>query len=335
MATIKDIARLAGVSITTVSKVINNYPDIGQETRDRVIEIMKKANYRPNAIARSLSTNKSNSVGVFIHFHPSKGLHQMFFQEVLFSLEINLGKKGYDFVYFSDLKWKKTCNYLDKCLNRHIDGAILMGISDDDNLHELLESNIPAVILDLNITAKNATYITSDNITGAKMAVDYFYELGHRNIGMIAGEDTFPSQYRSRGFREEIAKLDMCTKDSWIAAETSFNEEGGYREMKKILIQKELPTAFFCHSDMIAIGAMKAIRDAGYSVPDDFSIIGFDDLEISSIINPNLTTIKQDTYLMGNMAADTLLNMMKEPDSDNNPLILPVELIRRESCRET
>lgn len=152
---------------------------------------------------------------------------------------------------------------------------------------------------------------------------------------MIAGEDTFPSQYRSRGFREEIAKLNMCTKDKWIAAETSFNEEGGYQEMKKILKHKELPTAFFCHSDMIAIGAMKAIRDAGYSVPADFSIIGFDDLEISSIINPNLTTIKQDTYLMGNMAADTLFKMMKESESDNNPLILPVELIRRESCRET
>ncbi|NLM96116.1 MAG: LacI family transcriptional regulator [Halanaerobiaceae bacterium] len=294
---------------------------------------MKKANYRPNAIARSLSTSKSSSVGVFIHFHPSRGLHQMFFQEVLFSLEINLGKRGYDFVYFSDLKWQKTCDYLEKCLNRHIDGAILMGISNDENLHELLESDIPVVILDLDITAKNATYITSDNLTGAKMAVNYLYELGHRNVGMIAGEDTFPSQCRSRGFREEIARLGMCTKEKWIAAETSFNEEGGYREMKKILKQKELPTAFFCHSDMIAIGAMKAIQDAGYSVPGDFSIIGFDDLEISSIINPALTTIKQDTYLMGNMAADILFKMMKENERETEPLVLPVELVKRESCR--
>lgn len=333
LATIKDIAKLAGVSITTVSKVINNYPDIGQETRKKVIKIMEKANYRPNAIARSLSTNKSNSIGVFIHFHPSRGLHHIFFHEVLFALETKLGKKGYDFVYFSDLKWKKTCNYLAKCLNRHIDGAVLMGVSVDDNLDELLQSEIPVVLLDLDISGNNASYITSDNVSGAKQVVNHLYKLGHQNIGMIAGEVTFPTKCRSKGFLEEINNLHMTTKTDWIV-NTSYSEEGGYKAMTEMLKRKDLPTAFFCHSDMIAIGAMKAIKDTGYSVPDDFSIIGFDDVEISSYINPNLTTIKQDTYLMGDTAADILQTMMNNPDKTSNPFVLPVELVVRESCKK-
>lgn len=334
MITIKDIARLAGVSITTVSKVINNYPDIGQETREKVIRIMKKYNYSPNAIARSLSTSKSNSIGVFIHYHPSRGLHQFFFHEILFGLETNLGKRGYDFVYFSDLKWKRSCNYLAKCLNRHIDGAILMGISVDDNLYELLQSNIPVVLLDLNLTGPNATYITSDNVSGAKKAVKHLKELGHQDIGMIGGlKDTFPTKTRSEGFFAETKINGLTVRDEWIIY-TSYNEEGGYRAMTRMLKSRELPTAVFCHSDMIAIGAIKAIKDSGYSVPDDFSVIGFDDVEVSTYINPGLTTVRQDSYSMGNQAANLLKSMMENPGARVEPIVLPVDLIIRESCKK-
>ncbi len=334
LATIKDIAKLAGVSITTVSKVINNYPDIGQETRDRVIKIVKESKYRPNAIARSLSTNKSNSIGVFMHYHPSKGLHRIFFHEVLYGLETNLGQKGYDFIYFSDLKWKRSCDYLAKCLNRHIDGVILMGITVDDNIGELLDSDIPTVFLDIDLTGDNATYITSDNLSGARKVVDYLNSLGHKNIGMIAGlEDTMPTKCRTEGFNQRIEELNLQSRKEWTI-NTFFNEEGGYNAMNELLKQEELPTAFFCHSDMIAIGAMKSIKEAGYRIPDDFSIVGFDGLEIGSYMTPNLTTVRQDSYLMGDKAANILSNMMDNPEKKVSPLTLPVELVIRESCKK-
>ncbi|MEJ6951113.1 LacI family DNA-binding transcriptional regulator [Natronospora cellulosivora (SeqCode)] len=332
MATIKDIAKIAGVSITTVSKVINNYPDIGDETRKKVLDIMKEANYKPNAIARSLSTNKSNSIGVFVHYNQSRGLHHVFFHEILFALETKLGKKGYDFIYFSDLKWKRTCNYLAKCKNRHVDGAIVMGVSVDDSLDELLETDIPVVFLDLDITGKNATYISSNNIGGARIATRYLYQLGHRDIAMITGiMHTCPAEDRYLGFEKEMNDLNLDINEKWIL-NTFFNEEGGYKSMEKILDMNDKPTAIFCQSDMIAIGAIKAIQNAGYSVPEDFSIIGFDGLEIGSYMTPALTTIKQDTYTMGDKAADLLLTMINKPEKKVSHVKLPVELIERESC---
>ncbi len=335
MATIRDIAKLAGVSITTVSKVINDYPDIGEKTRQKVLKIMEQENYHPNAIARSLSTNRSYSIGVFINYNLSRGLHHLFFHEILFGLETNLGPLGYDFIYFSDLKWKDSCDYVAKSKNRHVDGVVLMGIPlSDDNIDKLLKSSIPAVFLDVDIVGKNATYITFDNIGGAIKAVNYLYELGHREIGVITGlKFTKPAQDRLLGFQQAMNELDLIYRTDYIM-NTSFSEEGGHKAMEDILKMKKRPTGIFCHSDSIAIGAMRAVQEAGYRVPDDFSIIGFDDLQICTYINPKLTTVRQDAFLMGQKAAETLTSMMKYPDKSISPLILPTELVIRESCQK-
>jgi LacI family transcriptional regulator/LacI family purine nucleotide synthesis repressor len=335
MATIRDIARLAGVSITTVSKVINNYPDIGERTRQKVIKIMEQENYHPNAIARSLSTNRSHSIGVFINYNLSRGLHHLFFHEILFGLETDLGQKGYDFIYFSDLKWKDSCDYVAKSKNRHVDGVVLMGIPLSDNhIDKLLKSSIPAVFLDVDIVGKNATYVTFDNVGGARQVVKYLYELGHREIGVITGlKFTKPAQDRLLGFQQAMNELDLVYKTDYII-NTSFSEEGGHNAMEKILKMDKRPTAIFCHSDSIAIGAMRAIQEAGYRVPDDFSIVGFDDLQICTYINPKLTTVRQDAFLMGQKAAELLTVMMEQPDKSIFPVVLPTELIIRESCRK-
>lgn len=335
MPTIKDIAKIAGVSVTTVSKVINNYSDISEETRKKVIKIMEEENYQPNAIARSLSTNRSHSIGIFINFNLSRGLHQIFFQEILFGLETNLGPKGYDFIHFSDLKWKDECNYLENCRNRHVDAAVLMGIPLNDHyVDELLKSDIPVIFLDVEIIGKNATYITSDNVGGTKKAINYLYQLGHQDIGMIIGLSyTKPAQDRLSGFQQAINELNISYHPEWIES-TFFSEEGGYQAMNDLLKREELPSAIFCHSDSIAIGAIKAIQEAGFNVPEDFSIIGFDDLQISKYVYPRLTTIKQDTYLIGEKAATLLMDMMKYPNKTVSPVILPTELIIRDSCRQ-
>lgn len=335
MPTIKDIAKLAGVSITTVSKVINNYPDIGQKTRKKVLRIMKEQNYRPNAIARSLSTNRSYSIGVFINYNMSRGLHQEFFHDIIFGLETTLGKQGYDFVNFSELKWKKSCNYLENCRNRHVDGAVLMGIPGlDDNLDALLKSEVPCVFIDFDIVGPRTSYVTCNNVNGANQAVDYLAELGHTRIATIMGlKNTRPAQERFLGYRQGLQNNNLDYNEEWVI-DTYFSEKGGYTAMKQLLAADKAPEAVFCQSDVIAIGAINAIKDVGLNVPADFSIIGFDDILVSKYISPPLTTIKQDTYLMGQKTAELLLEFIEGNNNHVLPVILPTELIVRDSCQE-
>ncbi|ACL70727.1 LacI family DNA-binding transcriptional regulator [Halothermothrix orenii] len=334
MATIKDIAKLAGVSVTTVSKVINNYPDISDKTKEKVIKIMEQQNYRPNAIARSLSTSRSRSIGVFFTDHLNSGLRHPFFRDIIYGIEKTFFRKGYDLILFAH-QWGDRFSYTEKCKSRHVDGAILMGMPrTDPNLDKLVNSNIPTVFIDLDIVGKNATYVISDNVQGAKQAVNYLYSLGHIKIGMIMGQRiTKPAQDRLIGFQEELTNLGLEYNPEWII-EAEFGEEGGYQAMKRIITQEIRPSAVFCQGDEMAIGAINAIKEHGYNVPQDFSIVGFDNIEISSYVSPGLTTIHQDKLTMGKKAASILLEMINNPNKTFSPVVLPTKLIERESCRK-
>lgn len=334
MTTIKDIAKKAGVSVTTVSKVINNYTDVSERTKAKVLSIMKAENYQPSAVARSLTTNRSYSIGVFFTDHLNTGLRHPFFREVIYGLEKTLSENGYDLIFFAHPKWGDSYSYVEKCKNRHVDGAILMGMfKTDPNLDNLISFDMPAVFVDLDIVGKNASYVISDNIQGASLAVQYLHQLGHEKIGMIMGQTiTRPAQDRLVGFQSMINQFNLNYVAEWII-DGEFSEFGGYQSMKRILQLPEKPTGIFCHSDKMAIGAMKAIEEAGYQVPDDFSIIGFDDIEISRYVKPTLTTIQQDKYLLGQKAAEMLLKMITNPGKNYLPVILPTKLVVRDSCQ--
>lgn len=335
MITIKDIARLANVSTATVSRVINNHPEVKESTRKKILEIIKETNYRPNTVARSLTTNKSNAIGVFFTDHFNSGLSHPFFREVIYGLERYLGEKGYDIVYFANRHWGSNFTYLEKCRDRQVDGVVLMGIAGDDpNLGKLLGTDLPAVFIDIDIIGKNSTYVISDNRAGAKIAVKYLYGLGHRKIAMLMGINTTKtSQERFIGYREALKELGLAYRSEWVY-DGNYSEEGGYLATKKILNLKDLPTAIFCQSDSMAIGAMRAIEETGYSVPDDFSLVGFDDIEVSRYVRPALTTIAQDKESLGSSAAKLLLNMINRSEQGYSPIILPVKLIERETCRK-
>lgn len=335
MATIKDIARQANVSTTTVSRVLNNYPDVSDKTRKKIIRIIQENNYRPNTVARSLSTSKSNTIGIFFTDHFNTGLHHPFFREVIYGMEKSLGEKGYDIVYFTNRHWGENFSYLDKCQDRHVDGVAMMGVlRNDPNLNKLLASKIPAVFVDIDIIGKNASYVISDNISGAKKAINYLYQLGHRKIGMLAGfSTTKTSQERFLGYQQALKELNLIYNSEWIF-DGNYSEEGGYQAMREMLNLKELPTGVFCQSDGMAIGAMRAIEEAGFKVPDDFSLIGFDDIEASRYVRPALTTVAQNKEKMGSSIASLLINMIESPNAGNSPIILPVNLIERDSCKK-
>mgnify|MGYP000386249409 CR=1 FL=1 len=334
MATIKDIARIANVSTTTVSRVLNDYPDVNEETRKKIKEIIIDNNYRPNTVARSLSTNKSNAIGIFFTDHFNSGLHHPFFREVNYGLEKSLGEKGYDIVYFTNRHWGDSFSYIEKCRDRHVDGVALMGVlRDDPNLTRLLESDLPSVFVDIDIIGKKASYVISDNISGAEKAVHYLYNLGHRKIAMLMGFNTTKtSQERFLGYQQSLKGLNLPYKPEWVF-NGNYSEEGGYKAVLELLQLEELPTAIFCQSDGMAIGAMRAVEELGYKVPDDFSVIGFDDIEVSRYVRPALTTIAQDKEKMGSSVAELLINMVEKTKEDISPIIVPVDLIERESCK--
>lgn len=334
MATIKDIAKQANVSIATVSRVINKHPDVSDETRKKIIKIMAEKNYKPNTIARSLSTRISKQIGVFFTDHYNSGLQHPFFREVIYGMEKALGENGYDLVYFTNRRWGDNFSYLEKCKDRHVDGVVLMGVlKDDPNLNNLLSSSIPVVFVDIDIISENASYVISDNVSGAKKAVKYLYNLGHTKIGTILGINiTKSTQDRFLGYKLALEELEINYNSDWVV-NGDYTEEGSYQAIKKLLKLDQLPTAIFCQSDKMAIGAMNALEDSGHKVPEDFSIIGYDDIEVSRYVKPALTTIAQNKFKMGKVAAEMLVNMIKENKSVS-PSILPVNLKERDSCKK-
>ena len=334
MLTIKDIAKKAEVSVATVSKVMNGYDDIGEITKAKVLKIIKENNYRPNANAQSLRTNKSFLVGLFFKDHQDSGVKHPFFRGIISGLEERLLENNYDMILFS-ANWEDQFSYLEKCQFRNVDGAILMGVpKDDPKLPELLNAKIPSVFIDLDISDAKASYIISDNEKGAREAVRHLAELGHQKIAVIEGEEiTIPTQKRLAGYKAEMKAQNLEIKDDWII-QGRFSVDGGIKAMEKILKLEDRPTAIFCMGDEIAVGAMQTIKEAGLNVPDDFSIVGFDDIEISQYLNPALTTIRQQKDEMGIEAANMVLEMINNPEKKVEAEIIDTEFVLRNSTKK-
>ncbi|MEJ6950127.1 LacI family DNA-binding transcriptional regulator [Natronospora cellulosivora (SeqCode)] len=329
MTTINDIARIANVSKSTVSKVINDYSGVSDKTKNNILKIMKEENYWPNSVARSLSTNKSYTIGIF---DPDR-LNNFFFREVFDGIERVLGQKGYDILYFTSKKWEESWvdfSFKDKCINRSVDGVLMMGFGhiEQNHFEDLINSNIPSVFIDLDIVGSCASYVTSDNISGSKKAVKYLAKLGHEKIAMIKGPTGFKlANDRFFGFKSALDELGIKYNPNWLFS-GEYAIETGYNAMLEIIKMSDKPSAIFAE-DIFAIGAIRAIKDNGMDVPDDYSIIGFDNIELG--IHYELTTISQNQIGLGESAANLLLNIINKDSF--SPLVLPTKLIERKTCR--
>lgn len=334
MANIYDIAKKAGVSIATVSKVVNNKDDVGEATKKRIRKIMQEENYIPNSVARSLSNKNSKLIGIIFNYEHSEGINNSFFQEVIYGVEKAIGQAGFDFVYFADQKWHDyNYNYLEKCKDRMVDGAILLGIEQNEHLQKLLDSEIPVITIDLDFENNNSSFVRCDNEDGAKEGVEYLFELGHEKIGILGPTDLNPSIQRITGYKKALKNNGIKVKEDYII-ECEFTEQSAYAKVKEILTQNTDITALFCQSDVIAIAAIRAIKDFGYQVPEDFSVVGFDNIEIGKYITPTLTTISQHSYKLGEVAAKTLLDFLLKKSKKMKSNILDTELLIRESCQK-
>jgi DNA-binding LacI/PurR family transcriptional regulator len=332
MTTIYDIAKKTGYSPTTVSKVFNNYTDVREQTRQVILQAAKDLGYLPNAHARTLTTKKSWTIGVLFVESSGIGMQHPFFSAVIESFKQVAVDKGFALMFISKDVGGKQSGYLENCKIRGVDGVVVV-LSDyeDPYFKELLDSDIPCVILDYETSQAHTVY--SDNLEGSFLAVEYLHSLGHRRIAHISGGlNTFAGSKRELGYELAMAKMGLEKRDSYIVRSGYFSIESGYAAMMELLDLSDGPTAVFTAGDHLALGAMRAAKERGLRIPEDVSILGFDNIDLTQYITPALTTIGQDATLMGSEAAQMLIRSIDDPSLVLESMVLPVKLFVRDSC---
>ncbi|SDO53159.1 LacI family DNA-binding transcriptional regulator [Alkalicoccus daliensis] len=329
--TIKEIAKLAGLSTSSVSKIINNYDDINEETKQKVWKIIEEHNYRPSYSAKSLASNSTNVIGVIYAGKVNVGFSHPFFVDVLDAFKREIGSLGYDLLFFSNEKFHQHKeDYLERCLHYNVDGCVIIsGEEVEPSIAKIDKSSIPSIGIDLKMSGPKSSYIMTDNREISSLALRHFYEFGYKNVAFFGGSETsFISKERRYGFEQAVQQFSLHSKQEWQFI-GDFFEESGYYLMKQLLSMDHKPNAVFASSDLMALGALRAIKESVFPV-SDFSVIGVDDLAAGSLVQPSLTTIRQNKKMIGTMAA-TMLNELISGHPAPAPLLLEPKLIVRES----
>lgn len=331
---IKTIAKMAGVSVSTVSKIINNYSDISEETKAKVLEIMKETGYVPSNSAKTLATKKSNLIGVIFAGKLNIDFTHPFFIEVLNSFKKQMGFLGYDLLFFSNEKSHALDgDYLARCRHFHVDGCIIVtGQQVEPSISELDHSEIPCIGVDIELKGRSSGYIMSDNYKMSYKVVEHFYLQGYRELGYIGStQESDISNIREKGYKDAIESFGLSVNENWFINGDNFFEESGYEAINKMIATGDLPQAIFAASDLIAIGAMRALKEHHLNVPQDVAIIGCDDIEACKYTTPSLSTIRQNKDKIGHLAASLLYDLINNQSVTSNVVVEP-ELVIRESC---
>ncbi len=328
MANYEDIAKLAKVSIATVSHVINGTRFVLPDTKERVMETMQKLKYRPNLYARGLATGKTNTVGLII-----SDIKNPFYPELVQGTEEVALKNNYNvFLCNTDYDLKKGLSNIDALISRKIDGIILASSQIDDSIiKEIMDYDINFVMVDWGNRNVKADSIVFDYRIGIEEAINYLVSLGHKLIYFISGPTEHKtSTVRINNFIESIERLNKGDLRYRIIM-GNHKLEGGYSAAKEIVKEKEMPSAVVCSNDFTAIGAMQSFIDSGLDIPSDISIIGLDNIKLTEILKPNLTTIELERYEIGKTLMELLLNRINNREKPIQKVIFKTRLIKRES----
>lgn len=315
---------------------MNDYDDVSAATRKRVLKLAEELEYSPSAAARTLVTKRSHVVGVVLATgvdHPD--IQHPFFQEVLVGLKRRLGAGGYDLLLLVTEEPGNgfgTHSYLQRCRHHRVDGVILMGVERRElDVQKLARSAIPCVAVDLDLMGRRTGFVISDNAKGADLAVEHLVKLGHDRIATITGPTyTRAGMDRLVGYRAALERLDLPYRDDYVR-DGDFYFESGLAAMQELLSLPQPPTAVFAASDLMAAGAIRAIEESGLDVPADIAVVGFDDIQLAAMMQPALTTIRQDKIGLGTAAAEALVRMIELDGSAPPVITLPVKLVVRDS----
>lgn len=333
MATIKDVAKRAGVSTTTVSHVINKTRFVSEQTREAVWAAIKELHYSPSAVARSLKVNHTKTIGLL-----ATSSEAPYFAEIIEAVENRCFAKGYTLILgnaHNDLVKQQA--YLSMMAQKRVDGLLVMCSEYPDSLIAILEENrnIPMVVMDWSESRGDFTDTVLDNaFEGGYLAGRYLIERGHRDIGAIPGQlERNTGGGRHAGFLKALNEAGIVMRDEWLV-QGDFEPESGYRAMQQILGQKHRPTAVFCGGDVMAMGAICAADEMGLRVPQDISVIGYDNVRNARYFTPALTTVHQPKEQLGETAFDMLLDRITSKREEQQTIEVHPALIERRSVAD-
>lgn len=329
--TIRDVANLAGVAPITVSRVVNSLPGVNEATRQRVNKAIAELNYVPNAMAKSLRSRRTCTIALVL-----TDITNPFWTTIARGVEDTAAPRGYNVIFCNtDEDLEKETKYINILLQRRVDGIIIAASSDDRRpLLSLNRHNVPCVLIDRKVNGFNADVVRSDSKEGARLLTQHLINLENHRIAMLAGPSkVFTSSERLAGYLEALQKNGITIDDNLIK-EGMYEEEGGFQFVQELLNRVSRPTAIVAANLSIAIGALRAIRDAGLRVPEDVGLVCFDDLPQASLIYPFLTVWAQRPYAMGVAAAELLLARMTSNARRHKirEIIIDADLIIRKSC---
>ena len=326
--TIKDVARQCGMSISTVSKVFNGYPDISEETRKQVMKVANGMGYQPNALARALKTNRSYNLGVLFVDESISGLMHPFFAAMLNAFKAEAESHGYDITFINHNIGDTHMTYLAHCRYRNVDGVCLACVDFfSDEIAELVNSDLPTVTVDHLFPGRPC--VLSDNHTGIRLLVDRAAALGHSRIAYIHGQrNSVVTENRVNGFLRAMEANGLEVPEGYVVEGRYDDMEGTRRLLDALLDRPDRPTCVLLPDDASYLGAREAAQDRGLSLPEDLSIAGYDGIKLTQSLRPRLTTVRQDSEEMGRVAAKCLIDRVEHPDIPaGEPVVIPVALI--------
>ncbi|MCM1185556.1 MAG: LacI family transcriptional regulator [Lachnoclostridium sp.] len=335
MASLKDISKICGVSVATVSKALNDHKDIGEDTKKHIRQVAKEIGYSPNLSARALKTNRTYEIGVLFMDDALSGLTHDYFSRVLDSFKRSAEKSGYDITFINACRNREgRMSYLEHCRYRGFDGVMLACIDvSDPEVIELVQSDIPMVTIDYLFN--NRIAVISDNVAGMRELLEYIYGKGHRKVAYIHGAKSAVTDSRLTSFYNTAEKLGMEVPEEYIGEAAYRNTEDTYQVTNELLDLQNPPTCIIFPDDFAAFGGINAIRDRNLRIPEDVSVAGYDGINAARHIQPSLTTIRQDTEQMGCVAARELISLIERPKTTIvEQIVIPGSLIEGQSVAE-
>jgi LacI family transcriptional regulator len=328
--TIEDIARLSGVSRSTVSRVINSDVNVKGETRRKVLEIIKDINFQPNLAAKGLATGRTNVIGVVIPAGVSVIFTDPYFPQFIQGVSSTCNNRNY-----SVMLWLAEPEYERRMISRILHNGLVDGVivaktlMNDPIVTSLYESKMPFILIGRH-PSMDVNCLDVDNLQAGRKATLHLLRLGYKRIATITGsQDQSVGYDRYQGYLKAFQDYGQLARPE-LVVEGDFTEEGGYNAMQRLIPQK--PEAVFAASDMMAYGAMRALREANLQIPGDVAVVGFDDIPASSKTNPPLTTVRQQVSQMGSKAVEFLINLIENDFRSTQHIIMDTELVVRESC---
>lgn len=322
MATIRDVAKLSGVSVATVSRVINSNGYVSKETKEKVDKAIKQLNFTPNHFARGLVYKKTNTIGLLV-----PDIKNPFFPEIAKAVEETALQKEYSIILSNtDHNFQKEKRYIQLLLEKSIDGIIITGEIHESNIEILVQNNIPIVVTDARVSDSQIPIVYTDNIEGGRRATHHLFDQGYTRVGHIKGPDHITTaEDRYSGYKLALEERNI-EFDSTIVQWGDYQTLSGYEAMKRLLSMKHPPDAVFVANDLMALGALDAVRHSELKVPEDIGLVGFDGIPIIEVLQPRLTTIQQPFYEIGTLATKMLIEAIDGKKENTGQIILQSKL---------